>query len=74
MTFNQIVSQAKRLPPRQRLTLIEALTRSVRQDMRPHSASGEQLMHLAGAISSQDAQLMQEAINQECERVDTREW
>ncbi len=74
MTLSQIVSQAKRLPPRQRLTLIEELTRSVRQDMRPRSAPGEQLMHLAGAISPQDAQLMQEAIDQECERVDAHEW
>ncbi len=74
MTYSQIVSQAKRLPPKQRLTLIEVLTRSVREDMRPHSAPGERLMHLAGVISAQDAQLMQEAIDQDCERVDAHEW
>ncbi len=79
MTYNEIVSQATRLPLKERLMLLETVSRSVREELkpamtRPRSASGKDLMYLAGAISPEDAQQMREAIEQECEQVDAREW
>ena len=35
---------------------------------------GQQLLQFAGAIPSDDLQLMQEAIEQDCEQVDLNEW
>lgn len=35
---------------------------------------GQQLLHFAGAISSEDAQQMREAIEQGYEQVDANEW
>lgn len=35
---------------------------------------GEQLLPFAGAIPPDDIQLMREAIEQDCEQVDTSEW
>lgn len=35
---------------------------------------GQQLLRFAGAISSDDLQLMREAIEQDCEQVDLNEW
>jgi hypothetical protein len=36
--------------------------------------SGRQLLQFAGTISRSDVELMQEAIAQGCEQVDTNEW
>ena len=74
MTYSEIVSQVAQLPPGQRLSLMEMLMRSIRRDLRPRSAPGKALMHLAGAISPEDAEQMRQAIEQECERVDAHEW
>ena len=35
---------------------------------------GQQLLRFAGAIPTDDIQLMREAIEQDCEQVDTSEW
>ncbi len=35
---------------------------------------GQQLLRFAGAIPPDDIQLMREAIEQDCEQVDTNEW
>ena len=40
----------------------------------PHGVPGRQLLRFAGAISLDDVQLMREAIEQGCERVDADEW
>lgn len=40
----------------------------------PTGVPGQQLLSFAGAISSADAQLMREAIEQGCEQVDAHEW
>jgi hypothetical protein len=79
MTYNEIVSRATRLPLKERLMLLETLSRSVRGEMkpsmmRPRSVAGKDLMEFVSVISPEDAQVMREAIEQECERVDGREW
>jgi hypothetical protein len=35
---------------------------------------GQQLLQFAGTISSEDLQLMQAAIEEDCERIDLNEW
>jgi hypothetical protein len=39
-----------------------------------HGVPGRQLLSFAGVISLEDVKVMQEVIEQECERVDTNEW
>jgi len=40
----------------------------------PKGASGKQLLHFAGTIKSDDAELMKKAIENGCEQVDLNEW
>jgi hypothetical protein len=40
----------------------------------PRGVPGPQLLRFAGAISPDDLQLMRQAIEEGCERVDTNEW
>ena len=42
--------------------------------MRVQGTSGQQLLHFAGSIPLDDLQLMSEAIEQDCGRVDIDEW
>ena len=35
---------------------------------------GQQLLRFAGAIPTDDIELMREAIEQDCEQIDTSEW
>lgn len=35
---------------------------------------GQQLLRFAGSVPSDDLQLMREAIEQDCERIDVGEW
>ncbi len=40
----------------------------------PRGMSGQELLKLAGTISDDDAKLMMQVIEEECERVDPHEW
>lgn len=40
----------------------------------PRGVPGGQLLRLAGELSPEDAQLMREAIEQGCEKIDAHEW
>ncbi len=37
-------------------------------------ASGQELLHFAGKINSDDLEYMQRAIEDKCERIDVNEW
>jgi len=68
----QVIEQLQSLPyelQRQVLEFTRALALSV-----PHGVTGRQLLQFAGAIPRSDIELMQEAIEQGCEQVDTDEW
>ncbi len=70
--INQVVEQLKVMPqPLQQQVLMFART-LVNAKIR--GASGQQLLRFAGTISSDDLQLMREAIEQDCERIDLNEW
>jgi len=69
---DKVIEQLKALPSELQWRVLEftrALTLST-----PHGIPGQQLLRFAGAIPSEDLKLMQEVIEQDCERVDTNEW
>ncbi len=69
---DQIVEQLKTLPyemQRQVLEFTRALSLST-----PHGVQGTQLLQFAGTIPPNDLELMRQAIEEGCERVDTNEW
>ena len=78
MTYAELKSQVMRLSLKERQLLFESLKRSLLDSApgtdRPRSVAGKDLMEFVGVISLEDAQEMREAIEQECERVDAREW
>ena len=69
---DQVVEELKNLPYEMQWRVFEftrALVASV-----PHGVPGQQLLRFAGAIPLDDIQLMRQAIEEGCERVDTNEW
>jgi hypothetical protein len=40
----------------------------------PVGVPGNELLHLAGTISTEDAKLMRDAIAEGCEQVDLNQW
>ncbi len=68
----QVVQQMETLPEnlqRQVLEFVQAL-----QPLTHRGVSGKQLLQFAGTIPPDDLELMREAIEVECERVDLDEW
>jgi hypothetical protein len=68
----KVMEQLQSLPydlQRQVLEFTRALALSV-----PRGVVGKELLQFAGAIPRSDVDLMQEAIEQGCEKVDTDEW
>lgn len=70
--FDQVVEQLRAMPQPlqwQVLSFVRTLTGSKVQGV-----SGKVLLQFAGAIPSDDLQLMQDAIALGCEQVDLNEW
>ncbi|AFZ22234.1 hypothetical protein [Allocoleopsis franciscana] len=68
----QVIEQLKVMPQDLQWQVLEfarALAGSTTQGV-----PGWQLLRFAGAIPPDDIQLMREAIEQDCEQVDTDEW
>ena len=70
--IDKVVEQLKALPQELQWRVLE-FTRALAVST-PHGVPGRQLLRFAGAISLDDVQLMREAIEQGCERVDADEW
>lgn len=68
----QVVEQLKTLSYELQRRVLE-FTRALALST-PHGVPGQQLLRFAGTITSDDAQLMGEAIEQGCEQVDANEW
>lgn len=69
---DQVVEQLKVIPQNLQQRVLEfarALASSTIQGV-----PGQQLLHFAGAIPPGDIQLMREAIELDCEQIDTHEW
>jgi hypothetical protein len=70
--IDQVVEQLRAMPqPLQWQVLNFARTLI---DSKIQGVSGQQLLQFAGSIPFDDLQLMQEAIEQNCEQVDLNEW
>ncbi|XHX81180.1 MAG: hypothetical protein RBJ76_14930 [Stenomitos frigidus ULC029] len=69
--IDEVVEQLKVMPQplqRQVLEFVQSLVKAEVQ-----GTPGQQLLRFAGSIPSDDLQLMREAIEQDCERVDIDE-
>lgn len=70
--IDQVVQQLRAMPqPLQREVLEYARTLI---SSKVQGVSGQELLRFAGTIPIDDLQLMQGAINQDCEQVDLNEW
>ena len=68
----QVIEQLQELPDnlqRRVLDFVHKLKATAAKDM-----PGSQLLQFAGSISHEDLELMQQAIDKECENIDVNEW
>jgi hypothetical protein len=71
--IDQVVEQLRAMPQPLQWQVLE-FARTLIDSTKVQGVSGQQLLRFAGAIPSDDLQLMQEAIVQGCEQVDLDEW
>lgn len=68
----EIISQLGKLPPekqQQVLHFVRALTTA-----KPLGVPGKDLLRFAGAIAASDLQLMSQAIEEDCEKINSNDW
>lgn len=70
--IDEVVEQLKVMPQPLQRQVLEFVRSLVKAEVR--GTPGQQLLRFAGSIPSDDLQLMREAIEQGCERVDIDEW
>jgi len=70
--IEEVVEQLKVMPQHLQWQVLEFVRALVKTEVR--GTPGQQLLRFAGSIPSNDLQLMREAIEQDCERVDVDEW
>lgn len=70
--IEQVVSRMRSLPEAMQQQVL-SFTRMLQASM-PVGVSGSSLLPFAGSIADDDLQLMSEAIDEGCERVDSNEW
>ncbi len=69
---DKVVDQLRTLPYEMQWRVYE-FTRALVVSV-PHGVPGSQLVRFAGAIPLDDLQVMRQAIEEGCERVDANEW
>jgi hypothetical protein len=70
--ISQVIEQLQELPDnlqRQVLDFIQRLKATADKEMK-----GVQLIQFAVAISQEDLEIMQQAIDKDCEKIDVNEW
>jgi hypothetical protein len=70
--IDEVVEQLKVMPQSLQRQVLEFVRSLVKVEVR--GTPGQQLLRFAGAIPSDDLELMREAIEQDCEQVDINEW
>ena len=70
--IDEVVEQLKVMPQPLQRQVLEFVRSLVETGVR--GTPGQQLLRFAGSIPSDDLQLMREAIEQDCERIDVDEW
>ncbi len=71
-TIDEVVEQLKVMPQPLQRQVLEFVRSLVETKVR--GTPGQQLLRFAGSIPSDDLQLMREAIEQDCERINVDEW
>ena len=69
---DEVIEQLQVLPQHLQLQALEFIRELASKDLK--GTLGQQLLDMAGAISLDDLQLMSDAIERDCERVDIDEW
>ncbi|MEM9905714.1 MAG: hypothetical protein AAF921_11895 [Cyanobacteria bacterium P01_D01_bin.44] len=70
--IDEVVEQLKAMPQPLQRQVLEFVRSLVKAEVR--GTPGPQLLRFAGSIPADDLQLMREAIERDCERVDVDEW
>ncbi len=70
--IDQVVEQLRAMPQPLQWEVLEFARTLISSKVQ--GVSGQALLRFAGTIPIDDLQLMQEAINQDCEQVDLNEW
>jgi hypothetical protein len=70
--IEEVVEQLKVMPQHLQWQVLEFVRALVKAEVR--GTPGLELLHFAGSIPSDDLQLMREAIEQDCERIDVDDW
>lgn len=72
--IEQVVKELKTMPQPLQWKVLKFARTLVQGDSKIRGISGKEILRFAGVISSDDLQLMKEAIEQDCQRVDLNEW
>ncbi len=70
--IDEVVEQLKVMPQPLQRQVLEFVRSLIKAEVR--GTPGQQVLRFAGSIPSDDLQLMSEAIDQDCNRVDIDEW
>lgn len=70
--IDEVVEQLKVMPQHLQWQVLEFVRTLVKAEVK--GTPGQQLLRFAGSIPADELQLMREAIEQDCERVDINEW
>jgi hypothetical protein len=70
--IDQVVEQLRSMPQPLQWEVLEFARTLISSKVQ--GVSGQQLLRFAGTIPIEDLQLMQEAVEQNCEQVDLNEW
>lgn len=70
--LDEVIEKLKILPHDQQRRVLEFARALVLST--PRGVPGRELLRFAGAVPADEIQLMREAIEQDCERVDHDEW
>ncbi len=70
--IEEVVEKLRVMPQPLQRQVLEFVRSLVKSEVR--GTPGQQLLRFAGSIPSDDLQLMRDAIEQDCERVDVGEW
>lgn len=70
--INEVIKRLEIMPQHLQQRVLEFTQALVKAEVR--GTPGQQLLRFAGSIPLDDVQVMREAIEQDCERVDVDEW
>ena len=68
----QIIAQLQKLEKAQQLQVLNFAT--LLADKKPIGVPGKKLLRFVGTISEEDLEIMSQAIEEECEKIDWDEW